>query len=109
MLNEFEVAVLDRMAQSNLWLQPVTGNLRASSRKFTGNGSYTDFETDSAAVDVPDCHVVLDALISMPGTPNGMGAAVIVKAGYLTCLETFVYGGDHWDGDFNGFSLSSNA
>ncbi len=108
-LNEFEAAVLERIAHSNPWLRPVLGGLRISSRKITGGGSYTDFEPNSAPVDIPDGHFSLDALISMPGVANGMGATLFVKAGHITFLEIYVYGEQYWDGRFNGYSLSKNA
>jgi len=109
MLNEFEAAVLERIAYSNLWLRPILGGLRVSSRKITGGGSYTDFEPSSASVGIPDGHFSLDALISMPGVSNGMGATLFVKAGHITFLEIYVFGGQYWDDQFNGYSLINNA
>lgn len=108
-LNEFESAVLARIAQSNAWLHSVLGSLSVSSRKTTGAGSYTDFESNSASVGIPDGHFTLESLISMPGISNGMGATLFVKGGCVTFLEIYVFGGQYWDGTFNGFSLSNDA
>ncbi len=108
-LNQFEAAVLERIAQSNTWLQPMLGNLRVSSRKITGAGSYTNFAPSSALVDIPDGHFNLESLISMPGISNGMSATLFVKSGCVTFLEIYVFGSQYWDGNFSGFSLSNDA
>ncbi|MFQ3247974.1 MAG: hypothetical protein ACI9SP_004633 [Arenicella sp.] len=52
MLNKFELEVLEHIAQSNPCLNNFIANLRVSERKFTGCGSYTDFETGSVALDI---------------------------------------------------------
>src|SRR3954469_12484782 len=92
-LNEFETAVLQHMVQDNPWLLPVVGVLRVTSRTLTGNGSYTDFEHVAPSKGIPDGHIGLDRLISMPGIENGMGAVLFLKDGRATVLEAFVYGG----------------
>ena len=109
LLSELEMAVMKRMAQSNEWLQPHIQKLRVLDRELTGVGSYTNFERNSSAVSVPDCHIGLDALISVPGLPNGMGAVLFVREGHMSFLELFVYGEDLWNGEYYGFSLSENA
>jgi hypothetical protein len=109
MLNKFEVEVLEHIAQSNPCLNDFIGNLRVSERKFTGCGSYTDFETGSAAINIPNDDFTLDGLISMPGIKNGMGATLFVKDNYISFLEIYVFGGEAWDGTFEDFSLVNNA
>jgi hypothetical protein len=109
MLNQLELKVLEHIAQSNHCLNNLIGNLRVSERKFTGCGSYTDFETASAAINIPNDDFTLDALISMPDIKNGMGATLFVKDNYISFLEIYVFGGEPWDGTFENFSLVNNA
>lgn len=108
-LTEFERAVLEAMARDNPWLGKIVGSLRVAARKFTGNGCYTEFEPRSASEKVVDGHIGLDRLISMPGISNGMGAVLFVKSGSPALLETFVYGGEYWDGASDGFSIAESA
>jgi hypothetical protein len=92
-----------RMAQSNEWLKPLISKLVVSKRELTGAGSYTDFEPSSAAVEISDRHLDLNALISVPDVPNGMSAALFVKNGHVAFLELVVNGGDAWSGRYDGF------
>jgi hypothetical protein len=42
---------------------------------------------------------------SVPGLVNGMGALLFCRSGRPKCLETYTFGGEHWDGTFVGFSI----
>jgi hypothetical protein len=103
--NEFESAILSRIAQQVPALAPSAVNLHVLSREFTGVGSFTHFAPSDVAVELPDGVISLGSLIEMPDVPNGMGAAIFLKGGYIDFLETFTYGSDHWDGAFSGFQL----
>jgi len=95
---------LERIAQDEPWLQGPFASLHVLSREFTGVGSYTNFacdELDSQDDPFPG----LDALILVPGVPNGMGAVLHCRAKRPKCLELFTYGDDVWDGTFDGFTF----
>jgi hypothetical protein len=101
-LNEFEIAILDRLGGDKLAHEFRCGLIRASSRHFTGAGSYTDFDCPPGG---ESAHIGLDALINMPSVPNGMGAVLFMKGGHPRCLEVYTYGGESWDGSYEGFSI----
>ena len=102
--NEFERAILERLARETPALAAAIGKLHVLSREYTGVGSFTNFACDTAE-GVPSAHFVLPALIHMPGVPNGMGAALFCKDRKPECLEIFAYGDDHWDGVHHGFRI----
>jgi hypothetical protein len=106
--NEFELAILERLASKTPSLTNIISRLHVLSRKFTGVGSYTDFNPDPSLTrpELGEQQLGLDALIVVPGVPNGMGAVLVCAAGYPLVLETFTYGNDHWDGVFDGFSFA---
>ncbi len=106
--NEFEMAVLERIADAAPALRSTIGNLRVLRRELTGAGSYTHF-APVAPTPIPDGYVTLDALIIMPGVPNGMGAALAMTSGYPGFLELFTYGEDSWGGAYGGFEIASGA
>ena len=106
--NEFELAILACMTQKELSIAASIGQLHVLSREFTGVGSFTNFKVDALG-DALEQPVGLDALIRMPGVPNGMGAELLLKGGKPQCLEVFTYGDNHWDGVFEGFSIEQLA
>lgn len=103
--NEFELAILDRLAESEPSIQGSIGELHVLSREFTGVGSFTNFVCEEAQPGPPEDRVVLDAMIQMPGVPNGMGAVLVRKGGRPQCLEVFTYGDDRWEGVYGGFAI----
>jgi hypothetical protein len=107
--NEFETAILKRIASSTEVLRPLIGHLHVLSRKFTGAGSYTTFKIDPAHREprLGDQHLGLNGLIVVPHVRNGMGAVLMCRDGCPEILETFTYGDDHWDGTFDGFSIAN--
>ena len=107
--NEFELAILERMANKAPLIRAFVQKLRVLSREFTGVGSYTTFLSDEPSSEHDEAHISLDALISMPRVPNGMGAVLFVEGGKPKLLETFTYGDDHWDGVYEGFSIDEAA
>ena len=103
--NEFEMAVLARIAQKNPSLEPKIHALHVLSRKFTGVGCYTDFLVSESAPEHEDQSFGFDELISMPGVQNGMGATLNCKGEEPERLEIYAFGNDHWDGVYDGFNL----
>jgi hypothetical protein len=104
-LNDLEVATLQRLALTSPSLDPLIGKIRVLSREFTGVGSYTNFQCPDTAPDLGDRKISLEALISMPNVPHGMGAILFCENGKPTCLEIFVYGDGNWDGLYEGYSI----
>jgi len=105
--NEFEMAILKHLASRTESLRGVLEGLHVLSREFTGVGSFTRFKLDPALAkaDLGEQQLGLDALVRVPGVPNGMGAVLFCRGGFPEMLETFTYG-DHWDGIFAGFSIA---
>ena len=106
--NDFELAILERLASKEPSLRGVAERLHVLSREFTGVGSYTHFACEDSA-DRPDKEWVLDELITMPGVPNGMGAVLFCRGGRPQFLEVFTYGDDHWEGVYDGFAIEQTA
>jgi hypothetical protein len=107
--NEFELAILDRIAQKQPSIRPLIQDLRVLSREFTGVGSFTTFQCDDAGPEGDRQHFGLKEVISMPHVPNGMGAILFCEHGRPKLLETFTYGEEHWDGVYDGFSIAGAA
>jgi len=101
--NALELAILARLSVAGA---PVdASNLIVVSREITGAGSYTTFETADPPPDVWRDRVGLDVLIEVPGVPNGLGAVLWLSNDSPLCLEIYTYGGDSWDGSFEGYRL----
>ncbi len=107
--NEFELAILHRIAGKEPSICVVVEQLHVLSREFTGVGSFTNFACEESSAEAPDQVVILDDLIRMPGVPNGMGAVLFCKGGRPQCLEVFTYGDDHWEGVYDGFTIVRTA
>jgi len=103
--NEFELAVLERLAAKEPSIRPFTKGLHVLSRTFTGVGCFTSFLVDSRD-DSWDRHVTLDELILMPGVRYGMSAVHFRKDGQPKTLEVFAYD-ERWDGVYDGFSFET--
>lgn len=113
--NEFEQAILRRISMEDELspqLRPESSargsspGLHVLSREFTGVGCFTNFRYDDAAAESGGRHIGLNALIVMPGVPNGMGAVLFVASlGQPKFLEVFTCGSDRWDGIFDGFVI----
>jgi len=108
-LNDFELAILRRIAANHPSLTLQLDEILVLNRTFTGAGSYTEFFSDSKSERNTKQHFGLDALIQMPGVDNGMGADLLCLDGRPKCLEIFTYGGDRWDGWNDGFSIDGVA
>ena len=107
--NDFELAILELLARQEPAIRGSAQRLHVLSREFTGVGSYTTFKCDGSASGSPQRQLSLDALINMPGVPNGMGAVLFCKGHQPECLEIHTYGEDHWDGVYDGFSIEQTA
>jgi hypothetical protein len=102
--NEFELAILERMAAEHPSLHAHLGSLHVLSREFTGVGSFTNFLYEDSELEISEQQISLNGLIVMPNVPNGMGAVLFCRGDRPQCLETFTYG-DNWDGVFDNFSI----
>jgi hypothetical protein len=107
--NEFERAVLERIAINQPSLRQHVGHLHVLSREFTGVGSFTNFACEDSGLESQRQQFVLNGRIVMPSVPNGLGAVLFSRGGRPKCLEIFSYGEDHWDGVFDGFSIDDGV
>lgn len=105
-LNEFEIAILERMADQLPTLLPVIPKLTVSYRELTGVGSFTNFVSHDPEVrNISDGPLALNSPISMPGVENGLGALLFFDVSSIACLEIFTYAEDAWAGDWKGYSI----
>jgi len=107
--NEFEVAILEQLAQDISQISPLIEKLHVLSREFTGVGSYTNFDCPDSEPELGEQSIGLSVLITMPNVPNGMGAVLFCEKGKPKCLETYTFGNEHWDGVYEGFSIEKNT
>ena len=103
--DEFELAILERIAAKSPSLRPYLRNLYILSREFTGVGSYTNFKCEDDRAQVVEQRIGLDDLIFMPNVQNGMGAVLFCRGDQPKCLETYSFGDELWDGVFEGFVI----
>jgi hypothetical protein len=103
--NEFETAILERLAKHEPAIQESIRRLHVYSRAFTGVGSFTTFDTEKETTGSDARTVCLSSMIKMPGVANGMGAVLFLKGTMPLCLEIFTYGNDYWDGVYDGFVI----
>jgi hypothetical protein len=99
--NEFETALLKRFATQDPSLS--IDSLHVLSRKFTGVGSFTTFLCGGSVETKWDRHLKLNAVISMPGVPNGLDAVLFCTGNQPNCLEISSFGDEYWDGVYDGF------
>jgi hypothetical protein len=102
--NEFESAILERLARDEPWLKGPFDGLHVLSREYTGVGSFTRFVCDDPG-GRDDRTPGLRPSIRLPGVPNGLGAVLFCNGTSPNCLEVFTYGDDFWDGVYEGFSF----
>jgi hypothetical protein len=103
--NEFELAILERIAAKSLSLRRYLRNVHVLSREFTGVGSYTNFKCEDESAQVVEQRIGLDDLIIMPNVQNGMSAVLLCQGDQPKCLETYTFGDELWDGVFEGFVI----
>jgi hypothetical protein len=108
--NEFERAILHSFASVLPPLLSRIDTLHVLSREFTGVGSFTRFQHDNVKPAESEPQLGLNhAEIHVPTVPSGLGAVLFCRGDYPTCLELFTYGDEHWDGDYDGFSIHPTA
>jgi hypothetical protein len=107
--NEFELAILARLERQDPSLGGSLERLHVLSRQFTGVGSFTKFRCNESTPGTSQRHVGLDALIRMPGVPNGMGAVLFLNENQPECLEVYTYGHELWDGVHDGFFIEETV
>ena len=103
--NEFELAILGRIAAKSKSLRTYLRNLLVLSREFTDVGSYTNFKCEDEGAQLVEQRIGLDDLIVMPNVQNGMGAVLFCQGDQPKCLETYTFGDELWDGVFEGFVI----
>jgi len=103
--NDLELAILERLKRQENSIRNPGRQLHVLSRKFTGVGSYTTFNVAKSSVDTPKRHVVLEAVIAVPGVEHGLGAVLWLKGDDPECLEVFSYAAELWDGVHEEFSV----
>jgi len=108
-VNEFERAILDRIAARYPSVLPLIRAPHVLSREFTGAGSFTTFKPSPQPLDLSDGHYSSDDLLLVPGVPSGLGATLHIRAAEPPCLEIYTYGTELWDGTFNGFRVEPAA
>jgi hypothetical protein len=108
-VNALELAILQRMAVAHPSLAPLIPKLHVLSREYTGVGSYTTFRHPNDSPDTPDGRVGLDVRITVPGVSNGLGSILFLKDDSPLFLEIYSYGGDLWDGVYEGFAFVAAA
>ena len=107
--NDFELAILDRLAIKEPSIHKSLGQLHVLSREYTGVGGYTNFVNGNSSASSSDQQIGLDDMITMPGVPSGMGAVLFCTGGYPRFLEVFTFGDDRWDGVYDGFAIEPSA
>ena len=89
--NEFEVAVLERIADDLPCIHPFILKRNVLGREFTGVGSYTNFAALPETVfRLSESPISLTSRILMPGVANGMGAMLFFEASRSLVLETYM-------------------
>jgi len=107
--SEFELAILERILEARPAMRARIRDLLVLSRQYSGVGSFTNFRCENPGHGLDEESLPLDALISLPGVPHGMGAVLICKGDRPLCLEVYTFGEDRWDGVFYGFSISGSG
>ena len=105
-LNDFELAILRSVAESNPSLLDLIPKLRVISREFTGAGSFTHFICPDRVADLANTRIGLNKLINMPGVPSGLGALLFCKEGKPDFLEIYTQSDELWDGIYTGYRLN---
>ncbi len=110
--NDFELAILECVANQDPSMRDAIPGLHVLSREFTGVGSFTTFTRSRCENDSTRRAIDLDALIRIPSAEVELGAvllgAVLFCDGQrLDCLEVFSFDGP-WDGVYEGFSIEPN-
>lgn len=107
--NEFEMSILNRLADKEPAIRFSLETLHVLSREFTGVGSFTTFKSDASTADASETNIPLGELISMPAVAHGMGAVLFLRNGQPQCLEVYTFGDEHWDGVYHGFTIQPIA
>lgn len=107
--NEFELAILERIAARSPSLRTYLIKLHVLSREFTGVGSYTNFKCEDKGPEIVEQRIGLDGHIVMPKVQNGMGAVLFCEGDQPKCLETYTFGDELWDGVFEGFVIQKTT
>jgi hypothetical protein len=108
-LNDFELAILKRIAEQRPEMVSLIPKLRVLSRKFTGVGCYTEFDIEEAVPSLGNDRISMNGHITMPGIQMGMDAILFCEKGKPDTLETYTCGAEMWEGVHEGFSIGKTA
>ena len=102
-LNNFELAILERIAAKYPFVQAHIPLLCVQSRKNTGVGMYVNFhykDTDISFEAIPANYIALSAgsHLNMDGLQHGLVHEVAITGGRIDFLELATYGFEQWDG-----------
>lgn len=106
-LNDFELAILDKIAVKYPFLQPHIPLLKVQKRKITGVGMYVDFcyvSNSNSFQPIPDNYMVLgsDSHLCIEGLEHGLAYEITVEKGHIDFLELVTYD-EEWDGSIKKF------
>jgi hypothetical protein len=102
-LTMFERAILDHVGRQHPDIQGALAGLSVVRRTQTPCGCYTNFE--ETASDVPSTRQLGIDFITVPGVNHGMCAILDLRESQPTILELVTFGGEGWDGVFDGFKI----
>lgn len=105
--NDFELAILECVANQDPSIRHAIPRLHVLSREFTGVGSFTTFTRSRSESDSTRRAINLDAVIRIPSAEVELGAVLFCDGQRLDCLEVFSFDGP-WDGVYEGFSIEPN-
>lgn len=108
-LNEFEIAVLNRLADKYLTLKVHLPFLEVKDRKITGVGMYVDFSYRNEPIDLKPIEPSTGALstndnIEIKGLEFGLGFELNITDGKIIFMEFITYG-ERWDGKTKNFTF----
>ena len=106
--NEFELAILYRLAVKVPALVAIIPRFRVLRREFTPCGSYTDLECPDTVEGAANPISTSEA-INVPGVTYGMQGLLFFKDGRPDFLEIVAFGGESWDVRYDGFSIQRTA
>ncbi len=107
-LNDFELAILDKIAVRYPFLQSHIPLIKVKERKTTGVGMYVDFcyaSSSNGFHPIPDNYIALsneNAHLHMEGLEHGLVYEIAVEKGQIDFLELVTYD-EAWDGTIKKF------
>jgi hypothetical protein len=107
-LNDFELSILEKIAEVYPFLKSHIPLIQVKGRKTTGVGMYVDFcytSINESYEPIPDNYVLLsneDSQLYMQGLKYGLVYVITVEKGKIAFLELVTYN-EEWDGTIKKF------